>query len=40
MKIALLTALSAWIIGNHMGRRIKKDLGRPADEGGLTSLET
>ena len=40
MIVAIVSIISAWIIGNHMRRRVKKDLGRAADEGDLTSIET
>jgi hypothetical protein len=38
--LGLLTVVSAWILGVHMRRRIKKDLGGEAYEGDLTSIET
>jgi hypothetical protein len=38
--IAGVTAISAWIIGIQMKRRIKKDLGRKATESDLTSIDT
>ena len=38
--IAGATAISTWIIGIKMKRRIKKDLGRKATESDLTSIDT
>jgi hypothetical protein len=38
--ISLITIVSSWIIGIRMRRRIKKDLGRKANERDLTSVET
>ena len=38
--LAAVTAISAWIIGVQMRRRIKKDLGRAVDDSDLVSLET
>jgi hypothetical protein len=38
--IAGVTAISTWIIGIQMKRRIKKDLGRKATESDLTSIDT
>jgi hypothetical protein len=38
--IAGVTAVSTWIIGIQMKRRIKKDLGRKATESDLTSIDT
>jgi hypothetical protein len=38
--IALVTIISAWIIGIQMRRRIRRDLGRKATGGDLTSIET
>src|SRR5258708_11117949 len=38
--ISLITIISSWIIGTRMRRRIKKDLGRKANEKDLTSIET
>jgi hypothetical protein len=40
IMIAMLTVISGWILGVHMRRRIKKDLGAVAYEGDLTSIET
>ena len=41
LVIAGVTTISAWIIGIQMKRRIKKkDLGRKATEGDLTSIDT
>jgi hypothetical protein len=37
---AAVTTVSAWIIGIQMRQRIKKDLGKTADDGDLTSIET
>jgi hypothetical protein len=38
--IAGVTAVSTWIIGIQMKRKIKKDLGRKATESDLTSIDT
>jgi hypothetical protein len=38
--IAGMTAVSTWIIGIQMKRKIKKDLGRKATESDLTSIDT
>jgi hypothetical protein len=38
--LAIVSTISAWIVGIHMRRRVKADLGITADEGDLTSLET
>ena len=38
--ISLITIVSSWIIGIRMRRRIKKDLGRRANERDLASIET
>lgn len=40
LVIALITIVSSWIIGFRMRRRIKKDLGRRANQRDLTSMET
>ena len=35
-----VTAISTWIIGVQMKRKIKRDLGRKATDADLTSIET
>jgi len=37
--IAGVTAISTWIIGVQMKRKIKRDLGRKATDADLTSIE-
>jgi hypothetical protein len=37
---AIIIAVSGWIFATRMRRRIKKDLGRTADDADLASLET
>jgi len=38
--VILIIGISSWVVGKRMRRRIKNDLGKTADEGDLTSLET
>jgi hypothetical protein len=38
--IIMISAVSTWIVGVRMRRRIKRDLGRKATETDLTSLDT
>ncbi len=38
--ILIVTAVSSWIIGFQMRRKIKKDLGRKAKDLDLTSVDT
>jgi hypothetical protein len=40
LVLLAIAAVSTWIMGIRMRRRIKKDLGRPAKETDLTSIET
>jgi hypothetical protein len=39
MLVIIVSAISTWIIGLKMRRRIKRDLGRKATETDLTSLD-
>jgi hypothetical protein len=36
----LILGLVSWIVASRMRRRIKDDIGKTADEGDLTSIET
>ena len=38
--IVIVSAVSTWIVGVKMRRRIRRDLGRKATETDLTSLDT
>ena len=39
LVIAAVTAISTWIIGIRMKRKIRKDLGRKATDADLSSIE-
>ena len=38
--VVIVSAVSTWIVGVKMRRRIKRDLGRKATETDLTSIDT
>jgi hypothetical protein len=40
VALGVFAAVSTWIMGIRMRRRIKRDLGRAAKESDLTSIET
>jgi hypothetical protein len=40
LVILVVSAVSTWIVGVQMKRKIKKDLGRKATAADLTSIET
>ena len=40
LVVILLTVISSWIVGARMRRRIRKDLGRRAQDSDLSSIET
>ena len=40
VSVVMVSAVSTWIVGVKMRRRIKRDLGRKATDADLTSLDT